>query len=104
MLLREGPEAGATILCWRDTYGNLMRTVDRRSLDEFTMRVAGVMSADDSMNLLDDPAASRLDKPHRVIFFDEERPGYLEKLRPYALPEKTWLRELAEKLTARVHA
>ena len=104
MLLREGPEAGVHILCWCDTYGNLMRTVDRRSLDEFTMRVAGVMSADDSMNLLDDPAASRLDKPHRVIFFDEERPGYLEKLRPYALPEKTWLRELAEKLTARVHA
>ncbi|MCL0105881.1 FtsK/SpoIIIE domain-containing protein [Thermodesulfovibrionales bacterium] len=104
LLLREGPEAGVHILCWCDTYGNLARVVDRRSLGEFTIRMAGVMSGDDSMNLLDDPAASRLDKPHRMIFFDEERPGYLEKFRPYALPERIWLREFTEKLSARAQS
>ncbi|MCW3488677.1 FtsK/SpoIIIE domain-containing protein [Dethiobacter alkaliphilus] len=97
LLLIEGPEVGIHVLCWCDTYGNLMRALDRRSLNEFAQRATGVLSADDSMNLLDDPAASRLDKPHRMVFFDEERPGHLEKFRPYAIPEKKWLREVVKK-------
>jgi hypothetical protein len=103
LLLREGPEVGIHVLCWCDTYGNLMRVLDRRSLNEFAQRAAGVLSAEDSMNLLDDPAASRLDKPHRMVFFDEERPGHLEKFRPYTIPEKKWLREfLKNKLEKRI--
>ncbi|MDW7651687.1 MAG: FtsK/SpoIIIE domain-containing protein [Bacillota bacterium] len=101
-LLREGPEAGLHILCWCDTYGNLMRVLDRRSLAEFTLRACGVLSGDDSMNLLDDPAASRLDMPHRMIFFNEDRPGYLEKFRPYSLPSKHWLQQFADRLRQRI--
>jgi DNA segregation ATPase FtsK/SpoIIIE, S-DNA-T family len=101
-LLREGPETGIHIISWCDTYGNLMRVLERRTLSEFSMRVTGVMSTDDSMHLLDDPAASKLDKPHRMIFFDEDRPGFLEKFRPYALPEKRRLHHLLVGLNERM--
>lgn len=100
-LLREGPEVGIHFLAWCDTYTSLRRVVDRRRLGEFALRVAGPMSSEDSVNFLDDPAASRLDKPHRLLFYDEERPGYLEKFRPYALPERAWLKAAAEKLRTR---
>ena len=101
LILREGPEAGLHVVCWCDTYSNLNRTVDRRLLGEFTMRVAGVMNADASMNLLDDLAASRINKPHRMVFYDEDRPGQLENFRPYALPKIAWIKEITKKLRAK---
>ncbi len=88
-ILRDGPEVGVHTLLWCDTYANLMRTVDRRLLREFDQRVAFQMSAEDSANLLDTPAASRLG-PHRALFYSEEE-GRLEKFRPYGLPSEEWL-------------
>lgn len=88
-ILRDGPEVGVHTLAWCDTYANLMRTVDRRLLREFDQRVAFQMSAEDSANLLDTPAASRLG-PHRALFYSEEE-GRLEKFRPYGLPSEEWL-------------
>jgi S-DNA-T family DNA segregation ATPase FtsK/SpoIIIE len=101
-LLREGPEVGVHVLAWCDNVANVMRALDRRMLGEFSMRVAGAMSNDDSMKLLDDTAAAHLDKPqHRAIFYDDEHPGVLEKFRPYAIPEKAWLEHIAKRLHTR---
>lgn len=100
-LLREGPEAGVHILAWCDTYTNVSRTLNGRMLGEFGQRVAAAMSSDDSSQLLDDTIAARLDKPHRAIFYDEEHPGYLEKFRPYSIPEKQWLEQVCKILRAR---
>lgn len=100
-LLREGPECGVYVMAWCDAYSNVKRTLGR-GLNEFALRVGGAMSNDDSMGLLDDAVASKLDKPHRAIFFDDERPGQLDKFRPYAIPEKSWLSEVAQTLQARV--
>jgi hypothetical protein len=90
-ILRDGPEAGIHVLMWCDTVGNLQRYVDRRALREIGLRVAGPMSEEDSMHLIDSPAAARLDKPHRMVFYDDERPGMLEKFRPYVVRDLTWL-------------
>jgi hypothetical protein len=49
------------------------------------------MSEEDSMHLIDSPAAARLDKPHRMVFYDDERPGMLEKFRPYVVRDLAWL-------------
>ncbi len=38
-ILREGPDLGVHTLIWCDTYTNLTRILDRRSLREFEMRV-----------------------------------------------------------------
>ena len=53
------------------------------------------MSADDSSNLIDTPAASKLGH-YRALFHSEELGG-LEKFRPYDLPETAWLAALKAK-------
>jgi len=88
-LLRDGPEVGIHTLVWCDTMTNLNRTLDRRALREFAMRVACQMSAEDSANLIDSPAANKLGV-YRALFYDEEK-GVLEKFRPYGLPSPQWL-------------
>lgn len=84
---------------WCDTYTNLGRTLDRRALREFAMRVVFQMSAEDSANLIDTPAASKLGT-YRALFYSEEE-GRLEKFRPYALPSEQWLRWAIEQLPSR---
>lgn len=88
-ILRDGPEVGIHTLIWCDTYANLLRTLDRRLLREFDLRVAFQMSAEDSANLLDTPAAAKLGL-HRALLYSEED-GRLEKLRPYGPPTEAWL-------------
>ena len=99
-VMREGSESGIHVLAWCDSYANIVR-IDRRLLGEFAMRVAGAMSNDDSQRVIDDALASRLERPHRAIFFDEERPGQLEKFRPYAIPENGWLEQVGKQLSSR---
>ncbi|MCX6031244.1 MAG: hypothetical protein NT169_18335 [Chloroflexi bacterium] len=74
---------------WCDTLTNLNRNLDRRSLRGFVMRIVLQMSAEDSANLVDTPAASKLG-PHRALFYNEDE-GLLEKFRPYAVPSAAWL-------------
>ena len=99
-IMREGPESGIHVIAWCDAYSNVNR-IDRRLIGEFSMRVAGPMSHDDSQHVIDDSLASKVDRAHRAIFFDEERPGQLEKFRPYAIPEIEWLRTVGKRLRAR---
>ena len=91
-ILREGPDLGIHTLVWCDTMTNLNRSLERRALREFAMRVAFQMSAEDSANLLDSPLASKLG-PYRALFYDEEE-GRLEKFRPYGLPPAVWLEQV----------
>jgi hypothetical protein len=100
-ILRDGPEVGVHVISWCDTYSNAIRVADRRMMAQFGLRAGGAMSADDSMTFFDDTAASRIDKPHRMILFEEERPGQLEKFRPYSLPPPEWLEATARRLRAR---
>jgi hypothetical protein len=92
-ILKDGPEAGIHVLIWCDTMGNLNRSIDRRALREIDLRIAGVMSEQDSVQLLDSPIAGRLDKPHRMILHDEARPGQFKKFRPYIVRNLEWIRE-----------
>ncbi len=87
-------------LVWCDTLTNLNRSLERRALREFAMRVVAQMSAEDSSNLIDTPAASKLGI-HRALFYSEEE-GRLEKFRPYALPSEEWLQWVAQCMQARV--
>ncbi|MEA2599539.1 MAG: segregation ATPase FtsK/SpoIIIE, family [Acidobacteriota bacterium] len=93
-ILRDGPEVGVHVLAWCDTVTNARRTLDR-SFGEFGMRLAGPMSVEESSLFLDCGDAARLDRPHRLLFSDEERPGVIQKLRPYSLPSLEWLEAVA---------
>jgi energy-coupling factor transporter ATP-binding protein EcfA2 len=95
-ILREGPDVGIHTLVYCDTLTNLNRNLDRRALREFGMRVIFQMSQEDSANLIDSPAASKLGQ-HRAFYYKEEE-GRLEKFRPYALPSDQWLTWVGEQL------
>ena len=58
-------------------------------LRELAVRVAFQMSATDSSNLIDSPAASRLGVNRAILFLEEQ--GTMEKFRPYAPSSTEWL-------------
>ena len=98
-LLREGPSLGIHVISWIDTPASLERTLDRGSLREFDNRILFQMSANDSSNLIDSPLANKLGF-HRALAYSEEQ-GIMEKFRPYALPDKNWLGDVAARLKSR---
>jgi hypothetical protein len=98
-LLREGPAVGIHIITWCDTPAAVERTLDRASMREFDHRILFQMSASDSSNLIDSPAAGKLGF-YRALAYSEEQ-GTLEKFRPYALPDKRWLDEITANLKSR---
>ena len=99
-ILREGPAVGIHVVTWCDSVMNLTRAVERQGMREFTLRVLFQMSANDSAQLIDTPAASKLGRT-RALFVEEgtERP---EKFRPYGLPSVAWLREVGAKLALNI--
>ncbi|MDM8004896.1 MAG: FtsK/SpoIIIE domain-containing protein [Phycisphaerae bacterium] len=88
-LLREGPHNGIHTLAWADTPVTLDRTFNRQSMREFDNRVLFQMSAADSSNLIDSPAANRLGL-YRALLHSEEL-GLFEQFRPYAMLQSSWL-------------
>ncbi|HSZ55959.1 MAG TPA: FtsK/SpoIIIE domain-containing protein, partial [Tepidisphaeraceae bacterium] len=92
-ILRDGPGVGIHVLTWVDTVASLERTLDRSSMREFDHRILFQMSAADSSNLIDSPAANKLGF-YRALAYSEEQ-GVMEKFRPYALPEAQWLKSIA---------
>jgi hypothetical protein len=92
-LLGEGGPCGMHVIASTDTWNNVSRWIPRKLMAEFEMRVLFQMSANDSANLIDSPAASALGL-HRALFFNEHL-GTLETFRPYALPDESWIGELA---------
>jgi hypothetical protein len=98
-LLREGPSLGMHVLAWVDTPVNAERVLDRSLMREMDHRVLFQMSASDSSNLIDSPAANKLGM-HRALAYSEER-GVVEKFRPYAPPDAEWLGRVRRALAAR---
>ena len=91
-LITEGPARGIHLIITCDTYNNLNRTLGRKALTEFEMRVVFQMSASDSASLIDAPAASTLGL-HRALLYND-REGSLETFRPYAQPGGDWVEEV----------
>ena len=100
-LICEGAGLGFHVIATCDTYNNVMRSLSRKALSEFEMRVLFQMSANDSASLIDTPQANTLGL-HRAILFNGHE-GWLETFRPYALPDEAWLDEVGRKL-ARLHS
>ena len=98
-ILREGPVFGVHSLIWCDTYTNVSRWLDRQTMRDLEMRVLFQLSASDSSNLMDSPAASQLGV-HRAILYSEED-GRYEKFRPYGVPSPKWLERVGQQLLDR---
>ena len=98
-LIKEGPNVGIHIITWIDTPSAIDRTFERGVLREFDTRVLFQMSAADSSNLVDSPAANKLGF-FRALQYSEEQ-GSMEKFRPYAMPETPWLENMKAKFAAK---
>ena len=98
-LITEGSSHGMHLLVSLDTFNNVNRSISRKALTEFEMRVVFQMSANDSSSLIDSPAAGNLGL-HRALFYNEHD-GTLETFRPYASPDQAWLEKTAGTLAAR---
>jgi hypothetical protein len=95
-LISEGPANGFHVIATCDTYNNVTRFLGRKTLTEFEMRVLFQMSASDSASLIDAPDAGTLGL-HRALYYND-REGYIETFRPYALPGNDWIEEVAQNL------
>jgi hypothetical protein len=95
-LITEGPARGLHLIVTCDTYNNVSRSLGRKALTEFEMRVIFQMSASDSASLIDAPAASTLGL-HRALLYND-REGSLETFRPYAQPDGGWVEEATRAL------
>ena len=98
-VLREGPPVGMHVIAWCDTMVSIDRTFDRNVMREFDNRILFQMSASDSSNLIDNPAANKLG-PNRALVYSEEQ-GTMERFRPYALPDTAMLTMVRSKLAGR---
>ncbi|MEO7840777.1 MAG: FtsK/SpoIIIE domain-containing protein, partial [Anaerolineales bacterium] len=83
-ICREGPDLGVHVIGWCDTFGNLTRLADRKTIAEFDIRVAMQMSEDDSNQFIESPRAKSLGS-NRAYLYDMDKIGRLEKFRPYEL-------------------
>jgi hypothetical protein len=98
-LITEGPSLGIHVITWADTAVTLDRTFERGVLREFDNRVLFQMSATDSSNLIDSPAANKLGQ-FRALSYSEEQ-GTAEKFRPYELPTPALLEEVKQALASK---
>ncbi|HEY9508355.1 MAG TPA: hypothetical protein VIV82_00690, partial [Verrucomicrobiae bacterium] len=97
-LINEGSSRGVHVILTCDTYNNVNRFLGRKTLSEFEMRVLFQMSANDSASLIDEPDASTLGL-NRALYYND-REGYTEIFRPYALPGNEWIEEAGRQLKA----
>lgn len=82
-ILRDGPSYGVHTLIWVEGYSTLNRWLARSALREIEIRILMQMSGNDSTNLIDSIAASRLGD-HVMLLFDEAT-GQEQKFRPFAV-------------------
>ena len=91
-IINEGPAQGIHLIAFVDTFNNVNRFLNRKTLSEIEMRIVFQMSASDSASLIDSPKASTLGL-HRALLHNEQA-GTLETFRPYAAPDAAWLAQL----------
>jgi len=84
-LLANGPEYGIHTIVWCDSLSSVQRGLGRRSLRDFDARILFQMSSNDSTELGEDDAASRLGLHTALLITQSE--GKMEKFRPFSLPD-----------------
>ena len=83
-------------MVWCDSYNNVSRWLPRQTLHDLELRVLFQMTASDSTNLIDSPAAGQLGTHRGLLYLDEL--GTMEQFRPYHAPTDAWLKRVVERL------
>jgi DNA segregation ATPase FtsK/SpoIIIE, S-DNA-T family len=80
-LLRDGPSHNIHTMIWAENYSTVNRWLSRTALREIEVRLLMQMSANDSTNLIDSVAASRLGD--RVMLVHDDATGQQQGFRPF---------------------
>ncbi len=88
-ILVNGPEVGVHVMAWADSVTSLARRLPRSLRREFGTVIAGSMSRDDSMELIDSDAASSL-RPHQIAVYNDDA-GTIQRGRSFSVPTAEWL-------------
>lgn len=88
-VLRDGPEAGVHTWIWADTLAGAARRLSSRMMRECLWRVAGKMSADDSLSLLGTGRAAEI-RDRQLVLGNDDR-GVLTRLMAFSPPSQQWL-------------
>ena len=84
-LLHDGPERGLFTIAYADAVAATDRIFGRRGLAEFSLRVLSQINGNASSQLIESPAASRLEGSRALLYHVET--GQIEKFRPYGRPD-----------------
>ncbi len=95
-ILVNGAEVGVHVLAWADSVASLARRLPRTLRREFGTVVAGPMSRDDSMELIDSDAASTL-KSHQIAVYNDDA-GTVQRGRSFGAPPAEWLVAVSSQL------
>lgn len=96
-ILRDGPSVGVHVWLWCDSTNTVSRWLSREMQQQLENRVALAMNANDSSQLIDSPAASRLGA-NRAWLYRGDR-GTLDKFRPYSAPRAGQIAALRQRLS-----
>lgn len=80
-ILRDGPSCGVHTLIWAESYSTVNRWLSRSAFREMELRLLMQMSGNDSTNLVDSVAASKLGD-HVMLLYDEAS-GQEHRFRPF---------------------
>lgn len=98
-VLTDGPEVGIFTIAWADRPATVERRLTSTALREFTLKLVGVMSADDSRRLTDSDRASTL-RAGEFLFDDRDRATTIV-LRRLEFPGADWI---ASRVAARARS
>jgi hypothetical protein len=84
----DGPDVGVHVVAWSDKRVGVERRVSREVLREFTLRLVGRMSAEDSRILVDTDTAATL-SAEQLLLDDQDR-GEQHRVRAYGAPRTAW--------------
>ncbi|WP_167760393.1 TerD family protein [Blastococcus sp. CT_GayMR16] len=91
-IVRDGPEVGVHVIAWIDKKASVDRRMSYDVLREFSLRLCGPMSREDSLALIDTDDAATL-HPGQAVFDDHDQ-GKRHRLRVFSSPQPAWAAEL----------
>jgi len=97
-LMRDGPEVGVHVWLWSDSVGGASRRLTPRMMRETAWRVAGKMSADDSLTFLGTGQAADL-RDSQLVLVNEDR-DVATRVTAYEPPPQSWVAEVSAAIRA----
>ncbi len=88
-IMRDGPEVGVHVWLWSDSVGGAARRLSPPMMRECCWRIAGKMSADDSLSLLGNERAADI-RDRQLMLANDDR-GILTRAMSFGLPQAGWL-------------